>query len=471
MIFGENDAIPVGIGNHTRTLETNGASTYTWSVVSGTLPPGMSLITGFIFADPDETILGGQPTTPGTYTYVLRATDTANASNFAERAFLIEISPMQVVEPPRTLDGEHLLPPAEVGVAYAATLEVAGGSPPYTFGTSPFAPLPTGLSLSSAGVLSGTPQGIGSYSFELMVTDAAADKAIVEVNLLVTPPATPAPLEVDIDLDEDEGGHLDASVGVSFAFAIDRLVRGGVKPYTWAVASGSLPPGMAILPGVNTVSSYLGGIPTAAGLSTFSLTVSDAAGQTLTMPAALGVSPMALTPDTIPPGVVGTPSSVTLAPSGGTGPYSVQALPFLDMPPGLTLTSAGVLSGTPTYPGNFALFLLLTDSADHTLFKVYLVTIDNAAGQAPAVALAPKPIQINYTLGQPAPSAVPVSVTTTSGTPRLQPRHRRRAGGVAVRAKRDDARQREPEREPDRPRCRYLRRRARGQRGPEREQD
>ena len=94
----------------------------------------------------------------------------------------------------------------------------------------------------------------------------------------------------------------------------------------------------------------------------------------------------------------------------------MQALPFLDMPPGLTLTSAGVLSGTPTYPGNFALFLLLTDSADHTLFKVYLVTIDNAAGQAPAVALAPKPIQINYTLGQPAPSAVPVSVTTTTGT-------------------------------------------------------
>ena len=223
MIFGENDAIPVGIGDHTRTLETNGASTSTWSVVSGTLPPGMSLITGFIFAGPDETILGGQPTTPGTYTYVLRATDTANASNFAERAFLVENSPMQVVGPPRTLDGEHRLPPAEVGVAYAATLEVAGGSPPYEFGPSPFAPLPTGLSLSSAGVLSGTPQGIGSYSFELMVTDAAATKAIVEVNLLVTPPATPAPLEVDIDLDEDEGGHLDASVGVSFAFAIDRL--------------------------------------------------------------------------------------------------------------------------------------------------------------------------------------------------------------------------------------------------------
>ena len=59
---------------------------------------------------------------------------------------------------------------ALIGIAYQTTLSARGGTPPYTWGI--FAGrLPTGLSLSPAGVISGTPSAAGSFEFTLQATD------------------------------------------------------------------------------------------------------------------------------------------------------------------------------------------------------------------------------------------------------------------------------------------------------------
>jgi hypothetical protein len=63
------------------------------------------------------------------------------------------------------------LPPGEHGVPYSEAVPVSGGRAPFSFATVSGA-LPRGLSLSSAGVISGTPTSTGGSAFGVAVTDA-----------------------------------------------------------------------------------------------------------------------------------------------------------------------------------------------------------------------------------------------------------------------------------------------------------
>jgi hypothetical protein len=63
------------------------------------------------------------------------------------------------------------LPPGEHGVPYSEAVPVSGGRAPFSFATASGA-LPRGLSLSSAGVISGTPTSTGGSAFGVVVTDA-----------------------------------------------------------------------------------------------------------------------------------------------------------------------------------------------------------------------------------------------------------------------------------------------------------
>ena len=175
------------------------------------------------------------------------------------------------------------------------------------------------------------------------------------------------------------GRIFDAAVGSSFSFALDVLLRGGVAPFTWAVASGSiLPPGLSVVAGSNGVSSYLAGMATTAGPYFYSLMVTDAVGQTLTLPLTQNVSPVALAPDLLPAATVGVPYSVSLVPSGATAPYTIRLSATSDLPPGLVWDASGVLNGTPRSVGHFTVVVLVTDSGGSVLTKSYTVTIASA---------------------------------------------------------------------------------------------
>jgi hypothetical protein len=65
------------------------------------------------------------------------------------------------------------LPNGSVDLAYSETLIADGGTPPYSWSIAS-GNLPAGLSLSSAGLISGTPSAAGSYAFSVAVADAAA---------------------------------------------------------------------------------------------------------------------------------------------------------------------------------------------------------------------------------------------------------------------------------------------------------
>ncbi len=399
----------VGSALTTTLTVTGGASSYNWSVVSGSLPPGLVLT-----QSAGNSTLSGWLATAGTFTYTLRAVDVANSDNFADRVFTHRVSPAQLVAPPVRILAVRDLPGGQVNTPYEFTLKAAGGTPPYTFTESPDAPLPPGLTLSGEGVLSGTPQAVGRFSVSPVIADSAGHTAVTPfaLTLVVSPAGKPSPL-----VHAGSATLSDASVGVPYAFALDAVLRGGTAPFSWSVTAGAtLPAGLAVLTGANGVTSYLGGVPSAPGNYPFSLHVTDSSGQTLTSVFTLKVSVLSLTPDALPPGRVGMPYSSPLVPAGGSSPYSLALAVTSDMPPGLSLSPAGVLSGTPTVAGSFLLALAISDGAGNTLMKTYPVTIDNAAGEAPALSLAPRPIAVYHTIGSAAPAPLPVAVASTSGS-------------------------------------------------------
>jgi hypothetical protein len=406
----------VGLGNIEETFTVlGGSSTYNWSVVSGTLPPGLSLAsTGNTTAE-----LFAAPSAPGVYTFTVRATDNANPANFADEVIVRNVPAIELINPPDGALSGRYLPLAQIGSNYSFVFAAAGGLPPYTFAVSPFGTLPPGLTLTPAGVLSGTPTQTGAFGIALIVTDTSGNRLVAySVTLQVTPAGKPAPLLPNGRTNSTVIGstYNNPSVGVPYAALLDKLVTGGTPPYTWALQAGSvLPPGLAIVPGANAVSSYLSGTATTPGPYTFTLVASDSGTQSLPVSLTQSVSALAITPGSLASGFVGTQYSVTLVPSGGTPPYTLTSVG--DMPPGLTLSSTGLLSGTPTYAGDFFIGLQVTDSASPSntlLDNRYEITINNALGEVPAISIAPKPINIFYTQGS-GIASTPISVDSSSG--------------------------------------------------------
>ncbi len=76
------------------------------------------------------------------------------------------------------------LPNGLVGVSYHQTITANNGSAPYTFAVTSGA-LPTGLVLSSGGVLSGTPTAVGSFSFVVTATDAHSETGSQSYTIVV----------------------------------------------------------------------------------------------------------------------------------------------------------------------------------------------------------------------------------------------------------------------------------------------
>ncbi len=69
------------------------------------------------------------------------------------------------------------LVPGAIGVTYSQTFTATGGTPPYTWSV-PSGALPPGLTLSSSGAITGTPEAAGTYQFSIMVMDSASATSV-----------------------------------------------------------------------------------------------------------------------------------------------------------------------------------------------------------------------------------------------------------------------------------------------------
>lgn len=249
------------------------------------------------------------------------------------------------------------LPGGTVGAPYSVTLATNGGGSGngYTWSMNSGS-LPPGLSLHpSTGRISGTPTTASPSppSFTVSVSDSAGNTAI-SGPLSVT--VAGAALVVTTTLLPP------AAVGVPYSAALS--ASNGTPPYSWALATGSLPPGLTLGSG-----GLIHGTPTAANLSptAFTVTATDSATPT---PGTATSGPLSITVNAAPlvitttsaqlAGTAGVTYSVTLGATGGVPVYSWTALTTL--PAGFSLSTGGVLSCTDPAAGTAPVTFQVTDS-------------------------------------------------------------------------------------------------------------
>ena len=162
--------------------------TYTWSVVQGALPPGLSLqSTGM------TTTLSGTPTTPGAFSFRVRVQDSAQEID--ERSFTVIVNDGAAVLEIRTL----IVPDGQVNVPYSPggggpmIIESVGGSGTLRTWTITDGVLPPGLILTADNmqprfvILSGTPTMRGNYAFRLSVMDEVGNQAARSYFISISP--------------------------------------------------------------------------------------------------------------------------------------------------------------------------------------------------------------------------------------------------------------------------------------------
>lgn len=324
----------------------------------------------------------------GVYSYVLGSTKGLFASlsekweqtNFISRAWALAVSTTST-----SLNGT-------VGTSYSITVSASGGtgSADYTWsGISAPAwftsatPTLSGLKNKDAR-WTGTPTSAGPFTFSGTVTKSAGETNNFSYTITISCPSPP-----QINTTSPLTG---GTVGTAYSLTVNG--SNGITPYSWS-ATG-LPAGLSICAGptdttwnsgtlkcVVGANSYdtgtIYGTPTTAGPSSVVVSLTDAAGScqtTVSKPFSITIATSSLTiisTSPLPDGAETSSYFYTLLKSGGTGSYT-WSLSSGSLPSGLSLSSAGVISGTPTTAGAYSFTVSLNDGIT-TVTKDFSLTI------------------------------------------------------------------------------------------------
>jgi hypothetical protein len=237
--------------SYSATAVAGGASgAPTWSLLTGTLPVGLSL-------DPMTGVISGTPSSSGVASFTLEVAD--DSAHVASRTVSLRVyDPVSV----RTTAFNA----ASLGRRYVAHALAAGGDGTYVWTRSAGA-LPPGMTLSSSGVVSGTPTRTGRYVFTLRGADYAGSAtlagryAVRSFSISVAKPVVVRSSALRVGIHRH-------------AYASQLYAVGGSGGYTWRVRAGSLPPGTSL-----TATGRITGTPTRAGRWIVTLLARDVVGR------------------------------------------------------------------------------------------------------------------------------------------------------------------------------------------------
>ncbi len=217
----------------------------------------------------------------------------------------------------------------EAGAAYSQTVTASGGTGPYSFAVTG-GTLPPGLTLSSGGLLSGTPTQAGSYTFTVQGSAAGA-----------TPGSRTYTLVVRLGLPSAFGNGV---TGVAYTQSLTAVGAPGEVAYS--VAAGQLPDGLTV------AGAQIAGTPTKQGDFTFTLNaVSGAVTTSKQYAIHIAYPVLTIAPSRLPRAVRGVPYEVQLVAAGGSPPYSWSLLES-SLPRGLSLKPDGRVVGIPRTTGD-----------------------------------------------------------------------------------------------------------------------
>lgn len=321
----------------------------TFRVALGALPPGLRLA-------PDTGVIAGTPTAPGTFLFAIAA--TAGPRTAVSRHVIYTVTapdPLTLTYPPAPAAGfpvRTALPPQTPVLANGTpgqtpTFALAGGD------------WPKGLHLNPTdGTVSGTPREAGSHTFTLR---AQSWHRVAEATLTYVIAPGPAPRLAYDDL------VADTRELVHTAPLLEHFPAPGpgLPPQTYTVASGALPPGLTLLPGLGQIM----GRCTTPGTYTFTVELRDAFDTVVSPPVTCRVVPYTplnltfqATPAVLDPGdraelswvIAGRPASLSLTRNLLTRPDPAAA-PDPDLDPALPVPAGGALQVPVTRRQTFTL--------------------------------------------------------------------------------------------------------------------
>lgn len=362
---------------------TGGAAPYTWSVAAGSLPPGLSLNAG-------TGGISGTPTTTGTYTFTLRVASALGSTHTQQTS-------ITVADP---VDISGTAGNGTVSVAYGFTPTRTGGWGPFSFAVVAGA-LPPGLSLnSSTGALTGTPTSPGTYNATLRVTDTTPQGSTDDLAISIVVAAYPT-----LTLNYPRG-----SVGKAYSGTAS--TSGGHSPFSYSIASGALPGGLSL----NASTGALTGTPNASGTANFTIRSRDAAGNNADRAGSITIASQLDISGSYASGQQGAAYSSTVTAVGGWGPYSFSHVAG-SLPPGLSLSAGGTLSGTPTAAGTYSFTVRATDADGAIADKGMSVTINPSSPLSASASPNPATDYGSTTLGSPITVAADSTVSASGGVP------------------------------------------------------
>ena len=399
---------------YTATIDTAGTTVpYSIAIVTGALPPGLTLTptTGAIF---------GTPTASGTFTFTAQLTNTDGATATATLT-------IRVFEP--IVVATSALPGVVVNQLYSAPVTAAGGFPPHTWAVTGGS-LPSGVTLTGAGVLTGTPTQSGTFTFTATATDSAAPTRLASASLTlnVTPTANARSATVAEDAPTAIALTGTGAANASFVFSIvGQPAHGaltgagptftytpasnynGPDSFTFRVTQGALPSAPAT---VSITVTATNDAPTAKPATvetpqgqpiSFVVTGTDPENSTLAFSIVAGTGPTHGTQ-------TGTLPNVTYTPAAAFQGNDTFTFRVTD-PSGLFSQAPVTIIVGPPPAGSADVSVTLADAPDPVALGgnvTYTATVHNN-GPAPAA-------NVTLTLAYPAADLKQVSVTPSQGT-------------------------------------------------------
>ncbi len=188
---------------------------------------------------------------------------------------------------------------------------------------------------------------------------------------------TPTAAQAQVTITPGTGSYVDT---VGDVVSLQLSSTGGTSPYTYTITSGTLPTGTTL-----SASGLFSGTYTATG--TFVFTIRSTSANSLTGTATITLQIYPALSVTVPAAIstmrVGTAVSTAFTGVGGSGaPYTFR-LAAGTLPPGLTLSSAGALTGTPTTAAAFSFTIAVADSVTNETTQIVTGTVAVAAPTMP----------------------------------------------------------------------------------------
>jgi hypothetical protein len=360
-----------------------------YQLTAGSLPQGL---------DPDVNsgILSGVPRVTGVFSFEIDVVDAASEV-LASGSFTININDFSIVT--------SFLPLICAGTTYSAIIDICGGIPPFTWETIDWDPsvLPLNFTVpgpanSRQNTLTGTPVTPGDYTLKIRVTDSRGDAFRIEKEFT---------LEVTDEITILTPRHLPTRV-VNEPFNQPLEACGGVVPYIWEEVA-SWPSFLAL----DSNSGVISGTPNAAGAYFLKVKLSSEGGGSSTekyFSLTVAASPLVVTAINLTGFyecvVYNNNSNMNLSGmvSGGLGVPFWQLAAGETLPPELSLSTGGVLTGRATTPGSFEFLVNVYDGTTDPLNPPYGEVSVEVLAEPPYIGLEierayqwpPDPDHLNY---------------------------------------------------------------------------